>query len=59
MMLVQGKWEVETVDDKNVLVSYQFLADPEGSLPSWIINMFLVDDPFKTMQNLREYVKAN
>lgn len=52
----KGKWVIKQVDD-HVQVMYTFAGDPGLPLPAWIINMFLVDGPFKTFVNLREFVK--
>ena len=49
----KGFWKLKTVDDKTK-VQYQFLADPGGSLPTWIINMFIVDGPYDTFVALKE-----
>ena len=54
----KGKWVIKQAD-KHVQVMYTFAGDPGLPLPAWIINMFLVDGPFKTFVNLREFVKEN
>ena len=59
IILVEGQWVITAIDEHNSLVEQQFLADPEGSLPKWVVNMFLVDSPYQTMKNLRAYVKSN
>lgn len=53
----KGFWKLTSKDDKTV-VHYQYLSDPGGSLPAWIINMFIVDNPFNTMKALKERVKG-
>jgi hypothetical protein len=55
---VVGKWLIRPIDDKNCEVTYQFLADPEGSLPAWVINLFIVDGPHQTLLNLEEYAAS-
>lgn len=52
---VYGYWKVSPLNELNCKVTYQFLADPGGNLPSWVINLFIVDGPFKTLQNLDTY----
>lgn len=52
----KGKWVLKQVGNQ-VQVMYTFAGDPGLPLPAWIINMFLVDGPFKTFVNLREFVK--
>ena len=55
---IDGEWLIKPIDQETCEVTYRFLADPEGFLPAWVINLFIVDGPFKTMQNLEEYAKA-
>ncbi len=54
---VAGKWHLQPIDAHHCQVTYQFLADPEGFLPAWVVNIFIVDGPFKTLQNLNKYAK--
>ena len=55
---IRGHWLIKPIDKQNCEVTYQFLADPEGSLPGWVVNLFVVDGPFKTLQNLEKYARA-
>ena len=55
---IHGSWLIKPLDKNRCEVNYRFLADPEGSLPAWVVNLFIVDGPFKTMQNLEQYSKA-
>lgn len=58
MLTVEGQWVITAIDEENSQVQHQFLADPEGSLPAWVVNLFAVDGPHQTMLNLREFVKT-
>ncbi|OIQ24285.1 MAG: hypothetical protein BM555_07240 [Crocinitomix sp. MedPE-SWsnd] len=55
MPSAKGFWKIVTVGKKSK-VTYQFLADPGGSLPTWIINMFIVDGPYDTFVALKKKV---
>ena len=55
---IRGRWLIKPIDKEHCEVTYQFLVDPEGSLPAWVINIFVVDGPFKTLQNLDDYAKV-
>lgn len=48
-----GYWKLKTVGSKTS-VHFQYFASPGGSLPDWIINMFIVDNPFDTLTLLKE-----
>jgi len=53
----RGFFKFLPIDGNRVEVIYQMKADPGGSLPAWVVNMFLVDGPFNDLKNLRERVK--
>jgi len=55
MPSAKGFWKIVTEGTKSK-VTYQFLADPGGSLPTWIINMFIVDGPYDTFVALKKKV---
>jgi len=48
-----GSWRFIPEDDGVIKIIYQFYGDPSGSLPAWIINMYIVDGPYQTLINLR------
>jgi ribosome-associated toxin RatA of RatAB toxin-antitoxin module len=50
----EGTWIFKKIDEKSVEVIHQFLSDPGGSIPMFIVNMFIVSGPYKTLENLRE-----
>jgi hypothetical protein len=57
MLHSTGKWTI-TAQEKNLLkIVYVLQADPDGSLPSWITNMFDTKGPFETFKKLQEQVK--
>lgn len=51
-----GFWKLTTNGNKTKVV-YQFLTDPAGSLPAWIINMMIVDNPYQTLVSLKKKVE--
>jgi hypothetical protein len=52
-----GFWKFTKQGTKTSL-HFQYFANPGGSLPDWIINMFIVDNPFETLQILRTKAKS-
>lgn len=54
-----GFWNLQQIDTNQLQVTYQFYSDPKGSFPAWLINIFLVDGPYKTLQNLKTYIIKN
>ncbi|MBK9192572.1 MAG: hypothetical protein IPM77_14320 [Crocinitomicaceae bacterium] len=51
----KGFWKL-TSKGEGCVVHYQYLSDPGGSMPSWLINMFIVDNPYNTVKALRDRV---
>ncbi len=47
-----GYWKLTTEGTKT-LVHFQYFASPAGSLPDWMINMFIVDNPYETFVLLK------
>ena len=58
MYQVEGEWLITRIDEQFCEVQHRFLADPEGSLPAWVVNLFIVDGPYSSMKNLRELIKT-
>jgi hypothetical protein len=48
-----GYWELEEDAGNNVKVIYVFHADPGGNIPAWLVNSIVVENPFKTLINLK------
>jgi hypothetical protein len=52
-----SKWLITPVQNGQVRIEYILEADPGGTVPAWLINMFATKGPFETFKNLREQVK--
>lgn len=55
MPLVRGYWLLNP-KNSGTDVEYCFVADPGGSIPTWLTNQFIVDGPIKTITALRKYL---
>lgn len=49
-----GFWIFKRNDANRVEVIHQFFGNPEGNIPNWIVNMFIVSGPLKTLENLKK-----
>lgn len=54
MVKADGYWLFYQIEPNRVEVVYQMHAEPGGSIPNWVINMFLVDTPLEDMKMLQE-----
>ena len=57
MNKVIGQWSLYPISANSTQVIHQFLADPEGSIPVWVVNAFIVEGPYKSMKNLESYAR--
>lgn len=53
---VEGFWRFTPEPDHQVKVEYQVQADPSGSVPAWLANSFVVDQPFQTLEKMRQHL---
>jgi len=49
-----GSWQFIPESDGIVKIIYRFYGDPAGSLPAWVINLYIVDGPYETLMKLKE-----
>ena len=49
-----AKWKITMPTSQTLSISYVLEADPGGSVPSWLANLFVDKGPFETFKNLRQ-----
>lgn len=52
LAFVRTKWQLIKVREKTTKVIYRSEADP-GSIPNWVVNLFIVNSPKETLKNIR------
>jgi ribosome-associated toxin RatA of RatAB toxin-antitoxin module len=57
METADGRWIIDKITDEKISIKFQYLADPGGGVPTWLVNTFIVKNPHKTLQNLREMMQ--
>lgn len=50
---LSGLWRMAPLADGRTRVTYQMRGDPGGSVPSWLANRFVIDEPLETLRTLR------
>lgn len=53
-----GTWQFEPAAGNKTLITVSAHIDPAGSLPSWVANMFVTDQPYDLLKNLRKFMKT-
>lgn len=56
---IQGKgfWKVVVLPSGKLDVTFQMQIDPGGSIPTWLVNMFVDNTPYYTLLNLKSLIK--
>jgi len=49
-------WTLIPFPDGTVQLSYQFLVNPAGYIPAWIVNMAVLSGPYETMSNFKTWL---
>ncbi|MDX1477410.1 MAG: hypothetical protein R3301_06860 [Saprospiraceae bacterium] len=50
---VQGFWQFERISSAQTRIIQQFVTDPGEAMPDWLVNLFIVKHPYKTMRQVR------
>lgn len=57
MNTAEGQWVLTPKGAGKVEILYQYKGDPEGGIPSWVVNMFLLDGPMTALKNLQNMIE--
>ncbi|HEX7414370.1 MAG TPA: START domain-containing protein [Bacteroidia bacterium] len=49
-------WTLIPLKGGTVQLTYQFLANPGGMVPAWLANMAVLDGPYESMLNFKQWI---
>lgn len=52
-----GTWLVTTIDSRHININYYLTVDPGGSVPPWLVNLFVTKGPLETFTKLALLLK--
>ena len=52
-------WTIIPMGDGIIELSYEFLVNPGGPFPSWLINLAATYGPVETMENLKNWIQKD
>lgn len=52
-----GNWTFTPAGNNKIKIEYFLFVDPGGSLPAWIVNMFIGKGPYETFNKLADLLK--
>ena len=53
MPVAEGSWLLTSRAGGRVEITHEYMADPGGKLPDWLLNLFILEGPIKTFQAMR------
>ncbi len=54
--VMNGYWELTPNGDGSIHIVYSLSSDPGGSVPAWLVNASIVEQPYRTLRNLRRMI---
>jgi hypothetical protein len=45
MPRADGRWTIHQISEDRISINFQYLTDPGGGIPAWLVNSFLVKNP--------------
>jgi hypothetical protein len=49
----EGKWIITPLAGRRIRVDYTLRTDPGGSIPAWMVNLFVTKGPLESFKNLK------
>ncbi len=56
ILVSDSYWTITAVSNNTLKLDYVIRFDPGGSVPAWLINLFITEGPYETFKNLQERV---
>ncbi len=53
-----GLWKIQQIDENTTQVLLEGKSNAGGEVPEWLANMFIEDNPFKSLTNLKEHFEV-
>lgn len=51
-----GKWIITPAENNTVNIEYTLEADPGGSIPAWLVNLFVTKGPMESFRKLKNQI---
>lgn len=55
---LESHWKIQSIDGNRIHIDYNGLADPSGSIPTWLANLAITSGPTKSFEKFRDMVQA-
>lgn len=54
---LEGAWNILPLSENECRVIFRLHIEPGGEIPSWLANIAVIDTPYHTLNNLRDWAK--
>jgi ribosome-associated toxin RatA of RatAB toxin-antitoxin module len=55
----KGSWHFLSIEKNKTKVTYQLYNNPGGNIPTWVIDLLIVEGPYQTLMNFHEQVEKS
>ena len=55
----EASWKFTQLPNGKVKAEYRLFIDPGGSVPAWMMNLFITDGPYQSMLKMKKEVKRD
>lgn len=55
---IQSSWDIKKMSDNTLKIIHMGYMDPEGNIPTWVVNDAVTSGPLKTLEALKKRLKA-
>lgn len=52
--MISAHWLITPLINNQISIEYQFIADPQGSIPKWLINRLTLQSIWTTLDNIEQ-----
>jgi len=57
--VISAHWLITPIENNNIVIEYQFIVDPKGSIPHWIANKLTLSSTWQTINNINHQVPSS
>ena len=50
----RAHWNIVPIKDGNIVITYQFIVDPKGKVPKWLVKSMTLRNMWRTLTNLQK-----
>jgi len=57
MSVAEGRWILKPKDNGRVEITLEYMANPGGNIPDWVLSLFVLEGPIGTFQEMQNMLQ--